>query len=280
MDNCPEELRRRYLEGRVVPFVGAGVSMSVTWSTTKGIQRGPSWSELVDRAANILEFETPELARVRGTDLQILEYFKLKNSGQTAQLTNWLSSTMLPPDDAIRKAPILSEVVKLDRCSLFYTTNYDDFLERAFRIHGREYHVVAVEAHMSSQYGVAEIIKFHGDLNHPGQIVLTESDYQTRLSLESPLDYRLRADLLGRVVLFIGYSFSDPNVSYLFRLFVHQMIGKSGSLTGPRAYIILRDPSDFEYELFSARKIQIISVSSENTSEQIGEIFESMRRDT
>ena len=278
MDNCPEELRRRYVEGRVVPFVGAGVSMSVTWNTTMGVQRGPSWSELVDRAARILGFETPELARVRGTDLQILEYFELKNSGQTAKLTNWLASAMNPPDDAIQKAPILSALVKLDRCNLFYTTNYDDFLERAFRIHGREYHVVAVEAHMSGHNGAAEVIKFHGDLNHPDQVVLTESDYQVRLSLESPLDYRLMADLLGRVVLFVGYSFSDPNVSYLFRLFAHKMIGRSGSLTGRRAYIILRDPSEFEYELFTARKIQIISVSSENTSDQIGEIIEDMRR--
>ena len=55
---CPEELRRRYQEGRVVPFVGTGVSMSVRWETEGGIQRGPSWSELVDRATEILGFQT------------------------------------------------------------------------------------------------------------------------------------------------------------------------------------------------------------------------------
>lgn len=276
--NCPEELRRRYSEGRVVPFVGAGVSMSVSWNTSRGNQRGPSWSELVDRATKILGFETPDLARVRGHDLQILEYFKLKHSGQTARLTNWLSCAMSPPDDAIRNAPILSALSKLNKCRLFYTTNYDDFLERAFDQRGRKYQVVAVEAHMSGDGNSAEIIKFHGDLNHPDQIVLTESDYQARLTLQSPLDYRLIADLLGRVVLFVGYSFSDPNVSYLFRLFASQMIDKDGSLTGPRAYIILRDPSEFEYELFSARKIQIISVSSEDTTNQIRDIIEDMGR--
>ena len=186
---------------------------------------------------------------------------------------------MNPPNEAIRNAPILSALTKLDKCRLYYTTNYDDFLERSFCQRKRAYRVVAVEAHMSGDGTAAEIIKFHGDLNHPDQIVLTESDYENRLTLRSPLDYRLMSDLLGRVVLFIGYSFSDPNVSYLFRLFTSQMKDRSGSLTGPRAYIILRDPSEFEYELFTARKIQIISVSSENTSEEIGCIIEDMGRD-
>ena len=252
--------------------------MSVEWSANGHVRRGPSWSELVNRATEILGFETPDLARVRGTDLQILEYFKFRHSGQTAKLTNWLSSAMTPPDNAIRSAPILSALTKLERCRLYYTTNYDDFLERSFAQQGRPYRVVAVEAHMSGDGTEAEIIKFHGDLNHPDQIVLTESEYENRLSLRSPLDYRLMADLLGRVVLFVGYSFSDPNVSYLFRLFTSQLRGRTGSLTGPRAYIILRDPSEFEYELFTAREIQIISVSSEDTAEEIGSLIEYMRR--
>ena len=235
---CPEELRRRYQEGRVVPFVGTGVSMSVRWETEGGIQRGPSWSELVDRATEILGFQTPDLARVRGTDLQILEYFKRKHSGQTAQLTNWLSKSMDPPEEAIRAAPILSALAELDRCLLFYTTNYDDFIERAFVLHGRPHRVVAVEAQMSGDRSVAEIVKFHGDLNHPEQIVLTESDYEFRLTLKSALDHRLRADLLGRVVLFIGYSFSDPNVSYLFRLFTNEVVGSAGSLSRVRGPIL------------------------------------------
>jgi hypothetical protein len=86
-----------------------------------------------------LGFDRPELARVRGTDLQILEYFKIRNSGEIAKLTNWLTKHMTPPDEAIRGAPILSELVQLDHCRKFYTTNYDDFLERAFRLAKRKH---------------------------------------------------------------------------------------------------------------------------------------------
>jgi hypothetical protein len=91
------------------------------------------------------------------------------------------------------------------------------------------------------------------------------------------LDYRLRADLLGRVVLFIGYSFRDPNVSYLFRLFTEGFREKPGSLTGDRAYIVLPDPSDFEYRLFEARHIQVIGVKGSQISDDIASLLSDMR---
>ena len=129
---------------------------------------------------------------------------------------------------------------------------------------------------MSGNRDAVEIVKFHGDLDHPDQVVLTESDYQSRLTLQSPLDYRLMSDLLGRVVLFVGYSFNDPNVSYLFRLITGKLAGLSGTLNGVRAYIILREPSDFEYALFSERNIEIIPVSSESSEDEIKAVIEEM----
>lgn len=251
--------------------------MSVTWED-KGEQiTGPSWTELVDQATKQLGFETPDLARVRGTDLQILEYFKKKQSGQTAKLTNWLFKLMAPPDDAIARSRILSELSRLDQCKTFYTTNYDSFLERAFALHGRRHEVVAIESQMGGFHEDCQIIKFHGDLDHPDQIVLTESDYEERLRLSTAMDYRLRSDLLGHVVLFLGYSFRDPNVSYLFRLFVDDFWGKRGSLPGTRAFIVVPDPSDFELELFETRRIEVIPVNGGRFSEEIAQLLLEMR---
>ena len=162
--NCPEELRQRYREGRVIPFVGAGVSMSVTWETDGQLLRGPSWRELVDQAATMLGFENPDLARIRGTDLQILEYFKRKKNDQIATLTQWFTRQMMPPDSALKKSPIHCELSELSKCRLFYTTNYDDFLEKAFELLNRKCHVVALESEMGGHPKDCEVIKFHGDL--------------------------------------------------------------------------------------------------------------------
>ncbi|MFO0883570.1 MAG: hypothetical protein U0894_05180, partial [Pirellulales bacterium] len=70
--------------------------MSVKWHDGGHETRGPSWSELVEQAAVSLGFENAELARVRGTDLQIMEYFKLQHDGQLAKLTNWFAKRMDP----------------------------------------------------------------------------------------------------------------------------------------------------------------------------------------
>lgn len=275
--SCPPELRKAYREDRVLPFIGAGASMSVVWEKNGEEVKGPSWSELVDQATKLLGFSDSNLARVRGKDLQILEYFKRKNAGQTAKLTNWLGKLMDPPDAALQMSQIHKELASLDRCKLFYTTNFDDFIERAFELHGRTPHIVAVESQMGGVRQDCEIVKFHGGLDHPDQIVLTELEYEQRLSLSTSMDYRLRADLLGRVVLFVGYSFRDPNVSYLFRLFTDEFWQKPGARPGNRAFIFVADPSDFEFELFDARHIQVIPVRGVKMSEDIAKVLREMR---
>lgn len=274
---CPRELHEHYHDGRVIPFVGAGASMSVSWKVRGTKKRGPSWGELVEEATRQLGFEDVDLARVRGTDLQILEYFKIKNQGETAKLTNWISREVNPPDSALRNSPIHSELAKLSQCRVFYTTNFDNFIERSFRLAGRPCAVVAVEAHMAEGQEACQIVKFHGDLDYPGQIVLTESEYERRLKLETELDLRLRSDLLGRVVLFLGYSFRDPNVSYLFRLFSDQFWDRHGALVGCRAYIAVPDPSDFELELFEARRMSVISIDGSRITEEVATLLAEMR---
>lgn len=278
---CPSELRDHYLSERVVPFVGAGISMSVVWNQAGQAKRGPSWAELVDEAALKLGFNDPELLRVRGTDLQILEYFKIKNSGQFASLTNWLYSEMRPPDSDLLQSTIHRELASLAKCHIFYTTNYDDFLERSFGLHHRPFRTIAVEADIaepSRVSGACEIVKFHGDLNHPDKMVLSESQYERRLRLGSEMDYRLRSDMLGRVLLFLGYSFRDWNVSYIFRLIndiFHQL---PSSITGRRAFITVPDPSDFEFQLFRDRNIEVIPVDGKDQAASISSLLSDMRR--
>jgi hypothetical protein len=94
------------------------------------------------------------------------------------------------------------------------------------------------------------------------------------------MDYRLRADLLGRVLLFVGYSFRDWNVSYLFRLVNEQFKQFPGSLTGRRAYIAVPEPSDFETQLFRARNMEVIPISGLSQADDIASILEEIRGST
>jgi hypothetical protein len=60
-----------------------------------------------------------------------------------------------------------------------------------------------------------QIVKFHGTFDDDESLVLTESSYFDRLEFESALDIKLRADMLGKCLLFVGYSLSDINIRYM-----------------------------------------------------------------
>lgn len=251
--------------------------MAVKWMENGQVKRGPSWNDLVRRAAFELGAKAhPELLLMRGTNLQVLEYFRVK-FGNTVRLQNWLYGSMRPPDADLGASEIHAELAKLDLCNLIYTTNFDDFIERSLSLHGRPCHVIAKEADMDANPDALQVIKFHGDLNNPSEMVLSETHYEERLSLHTAMDYRLRADILNRAVLFIGYSFNDPNVAYLFRLMNNTFKGLPHSRTGRRAYITVADPSDFEITLFQERNIHVIPVRGTNITQDVAEVLRELR---
>jgi SIR2-like domain len=283
--NMLPELSARYREGRLLPFIGAGVSAGVSWRQDGEERTGMSWSALVEQAARMIGFDNIELLRYRGSDLQILEYFRIKKYDQFAELRNWFLKEMSPPDEALLSSPVHKALAQLTNCSLYYTTNYDDFLERSFSLHGRACRPVAVEAHIVEGLRLqsrqpdplrCEIVKFHGDLANPERMVLSESDYEKRLRFAAVEDQRLKSDVLGRALLFLGYSFRDWNVSYLFRLVNEEFGPLPGAPSGRRAYITVVDPSDFEYSLFRARNIEVISLSSARRTEDITQLLEGL----
>ena len=117
-------------------------------------------------------------------------------------------------------SPVHEELAQMD-IDAVYTTNYDDLLERAFAIAGRAVLPVITYSDLATRppVGTVQIVKYHGDFAVPETLVLTESQYFERMTLDTAMDIRLRADALSRSLLFVGYSLSDVNVRYLlFRL--------------------------------------------------------------
>jgi hypothetical protein len=272
---CPAELKRLYGQGRVLPFVGAGATMAVRWSVAGEDRAGPSWSEMVNRAAKILGYDDPELLRMRGTDLQILEYFRIKKQN-FAPLTNWMVRYLDAPDEAIQQSSIHTALCRLTQCGIYYTTNYDDFLERSLKAGGRPVQVIATEGDMGFNSSATQVVKFHGDFNNPDEMVVSEGQYYRRMKLESPMDLKLRSDLFGRAVLFVGYGFRDINVAYLFQNVNEVFKQLPHSFSGKRAYITVHNPSDFENRLFYARNIEVIPTFGDDRAAATAEMLEDM----
>jgi hypothetical protein len=91
------------------------------------------------------------------------------------------------------------------------------------------------------------------------------------------MDFKLRGDILGRAVLFIGYSFRDPNVNYIFHIVNRLFSGLPHSSTGRRAYIVLPEPSEFERRLFNERNIDVIPVDASDIAANVAAVLREMR---
>jgi hypothetical protein len=59
------------------------------------------------------------------------------------------------------------------------------------------------------------VYKMHGDIDHPSDAVISKDDYESYPFKMAPFVSALRGDLIEKTFLFLGFSFSDPNIDYV-----------------------------------------------------------------
>jgi hypothetical protein len=102
--------------------------------------------------------------------------------------------------------------------------------------------------------GQPRLYKFHGDLDAPETLVFTSSQYEARLAdPENVFDIRLRSDLIGKRLLFLGYSLADENVQKLVR-----EVGRIFEGRLPPSYLIAFDEDPSHARLSSELGITVI----------------------
>ena len=268
MQNNIEELRVAIKEKKVLLFVGSGISCSV------GL---PSWSRLIEELAKKLGIDK-DLYRMLGDNLSLAEYYEIFNLeinpavSPMKYICEYVKGEEKKLEVTISTAKVLKQIIDLD-CPIIYTTNYDHCLETAYSEHNKHPIVIRNVSDFSSICaGETQIVKLHGDYDSPQSIVFSESSYFDRLDFESPLDIKLRADMLSRSILFIGYSLSDVNI----RLLIHKLDKlwrKNGELGGcsinkrPNSYIFMAQPNYIQEKILVNKNI--IPIIGEGTDPRI-----------
>ncbi len=211
----PDDLVAMLKARRVIPFIGAGFSGSLNL---------PGWETLLERIAEEVE-DNLTFKQVQeycnNDNLQIAEYYLLKSDRSIGPLRHTIarSLTNIKP---LTSAPHI-ELINLGT-RLVYTTNYDDAIEATYRLLNEPFTVIALPKHVATlDTQKTQIVKYHGDLRHEKTLVLTESSYYSRLDFESPMDLKFRSDILGRSVLFMGYSFRDLNIRVIWYRLMRMM---------------------------------------------------------
>ena len=226
-----DRIAARIARGQLVVLVGAGASR---WA---GL---PTWKEAVCTLAEELapalrravpnagaRFAPPSPGEPLSSDafLKIAEAFRwvCGEDRLRAKLRELFDCGRI---DASR-LPLHARLVRLaEHVPAIYTTNFDDLLERAFAAAGKAYQAVASARDLHEwRHDEVDgafvprfpIYKLHGSLDRPETLVLGENDFHRRAGLVShPIDLRFCSDVVGRELLLVGYSFSDPNVRWLW----------------------------------------------------------------
>jgi hypothetical protein len=264
------ELRTSHKDGRLVPFIGAGFSDPLDL---------PDWKNLVSEAAKKIGFE-PDLFFLHGTYPQLLEYIKEFYEQEWVEFLHNMAVQFDSQEvNEKRKSSITHKAMSNLDLKSIYTTNYDSHIEKALEDVGKKPYVIATLDDFVRPIDKpidCQIIKFHGTLLRDETMVLTESQYFERMSLEEAVDQRLRSDILSNNFLFIGYSFSDPNIRYIwYRIHKLKILQKKLSLR--RCYYITFGNEPVQSKLLENWNIHVISLDAENRSKSLFEFLDKIR---
>lgn len=180
-------------------FVGAGLSRSSGYVDWKGLLEEPIRDLGLDPDQEV--------------DLvTVAQYFCNKNSGKkklTDRIFAEFSDMKIPSENhrLLTQLPVQA----------YWTTNYDRLIEAA---------LIAAKKVPDVKYTVKQlattkldrdvtVFKMHGDIEHPADAIINKDDYESYAIDMKPFVDALRGDLIERTFLFLGFSFTDPNIDYI-----------------------------------------------------------------
>lgn len=236
-----EHLARLLLDGRLILFVGAGISLQAKNTVTPD-KRMPLWRELAQSVATSCH---EELSNYGGDLFDLFDSIAQKNSRRVLE-------------DAIRK--IISEneyepsELHLTLARLpwvrVYTTNYDNLLQRSFKEH---YPIVSEGDFELLSRPISEqpkLIHLHGTFAN--MHTLSGEDYARWPERHPRAMNRIVSDGSEHSFLFLGYSNSDPH----FRHTILPLIRELKTDRGHKNYSWMWNPSDDQIRLLQSRGLE------------------------
>jgi hypothetical protein len=99
----------------------------------------------------------------------------------------------------------------------YWTTNYDKLIEKALEEAKKVPDVKYALRQLSVTRPDRDVVvyKMHGDIDNPADAIISKDDYEAYPLKMGAFVSALRGDLVEKTFLFLGFSFTDPNIDYI-----------------------------------------------------------------
>lgn len=200
IENFIRNFAKEVNENNAGIFLGAGMSASAGFV---------DWKGLLQPIAEELKLDVS-----KEDNLVAIAQYHCNEKGQNRHRINQLLIEEFSRDTKLTENHRILARLPI---STVWTTNYDKLIERAFedarKIVDLKYTVKQL-ANTKPKRDVV-IYKMHGDVDHPSDAVLTKDDYEKYHIKFAPFISALTGDLVTKTFLFVGFSFTDPNIDYI-----------------------------------------------------------------
>jgi NAD-dependent SIR2 family protein deacetylase len=204
VDHETEGFLAKYLkelnEDNAAVFIGAGLSKAAGYV---------DWPGLLSPVATGLGLDA-----TKETDLVALTQYHLNaNSSNRNQLNQLLIDEFSDLKEPTENHAVLARLP----IRTYWTTNYDRLIEKALDAGGKRVDAkYTCEQLATTRRGRdAVIYKMHGDIEHPDRAILSKDDYERYDHTHGPFITALSGDLVEKTFLFLGFSFTDPNLDFI-----------------------------------------------------------------
>lgn len=187
-------------EKNVAIFAGAGMSKSVGYV---------NWAELLREIA-----EEVGLSVDKEHDLiSLAQYHVNEHGGGRAKIIRRILEEFSHEAELSDNHKILARLP----ITTFWTTNYDTLIEDSLKVANK---IVDVKHQLEQLANTrpkrdAVVYKMHGDVNHAAHAILTKEQYESYYKTHEHFITALSGDLISKTFLFIGFSFTDPNLDFV-----------------------------------------------------------------
>lgn len=193
-------------ENNVALFAGAGMSRGAGYV---------DWRGLLSDIANDVGLDV-----TLEHDLISLAQYHVNENRSNAKIVRKILEEFAEDTEATENHKILARLP----ITTFWTTNYDTLIEDSLKTANKVVDVKYEKKQLANTRPKRDVVvyKMHGDIQHPADAILTKEQYESYYKTHEHFITALSGDLISKTFLFVGFSFTDPNLDYvLSRLRIH-----------------------------------------------------------